>query len=114
MSERYGPRIAPGGYQAPSTNAAALQRGRPVKTGSWTIGTERISLAIVPLTGGRPELFEIEYKRDDPVRKWSCYTACVIRGANDARDAWARTAAALDAGRLPEVVITPPGIHLGP
>jgi hypothetical protein len=114
VSERYGSRFTDGGYQAPSTNAAALHRGRPLRSLSWTIGTERVELAIVPLEGGRPELFEIEYKRNDPVAKSSVYTPCLIRGLQDARTAFARTAAELDAGRLPEIVLTPPGAHLGP
>lgn len=114
MSERYGPQNTFGGYQAPSTNAASLQRGRPLRELSWTFGTELITLKLVPMEHGRPELFEIEYQRNDPVAKRSVYVPCMIRGADDAREAFARTAAELDAGRVPEIVLTPPGAHLGP
>lgn len=114
MSERHGSIWTPGGYQGPSTDSVALTRGRPLRSLDWTIGTERIELALVPLEGGRPELFEIEYKRNDPIARSSVYVPCVIRGTDYARRAFARTAAELDAGRIPEIVITAPGTPLGP
>lgn len=114
MSERYGPRTAPGGYQAPSTHAVALERGKPVRALKWKLGTEDIELALVPLLHGRPELFEIEYKRNNPVERRSVYVPCTIRGEDYARRAFARTAAELDAGRIPEAVLTAPGTPLGP
>lgn len=112
--ERYGPRIAPGGYQAPSTHAAALERGRPVRELAWTIGTARITLKLVPMLHGRPELFELELQSNDPVAKQSVYVPCMIRGEAFAREAFALTARELDAGRIPDAVVTAPGTPLGP
>lgn len=114
MRERYGSRFTDGGYQAPSTNSVALERGRPLRQLRWKIGTVDVDLALVPLLGGRPELFEIEYKTNDPVERTSVYNPCMIRGEELARRAFAMTAVELDAGRIPELVLTAPGTPLGP
>ena len=109
-----GSRFTDGGYQAPATNSAALERGQPLRSQAWTIGHEAITLKLVPLLHGRPELYEVEYQRNDPVAKWACYNPALIRGEALAREAWARTAAELDAGRIPDVVIMPADVPLGP
>jgi hypothetical protein len=114
VTERHGSRFTDGGYQAPATNSASIERGQPVRDQAWTIGDERITLKLVPLLHGRPELYEVEYQRNDPVRKWACYTPALIRGEAFAREAWAMTAAELDAGRIPDVVLMPEGVPLGP
>ena len=114
MSERYGPRTTDGGYQAPSTNAVQLRRGRPLRELTWTIGTTRVELALIPFEGGRPELFEVELKTNDVLAGRSVYIPCMIRGAEHARRAFAMTAVELDAGRIPDAVLVPPGTPLGP
>jgi hypothetical protein len=114
MSERFGPRIAPGGYQGPSTHAVALERGAPIQEKTWTIGTARITLKVVPMKHGRPELYELEYMLDDPAARMTIYTPCMVRGAELARIAFELTATELDAGRIPDVVLLAPGTPLGP
>lgn len=114
MSERYGSRFTDGGYQAPRTHAAALQRGQAVRSLEWRIGTARVTLKLVPMLNGRPELFELELLSDDPAAKQTVYTPCMIRGETFARQAFALTAGELDAGRIPDAVLTAPGTPLGP
>ena len=111
--KRYGPQTTDGGYQAPSTDAVRITRGKPIQEQAWTIGTHRVELKVVPLEGGRPELFELELHDNDPVAKRTVYTPCMVRGGELAREAFARTAARLDAGEIPDVVILPPGAPLG-
>jgi hypothetical protein len=113
MSERFGPREF-GGYQTPSVNAVGLTRGRPVRALRWQRGDLAIELALVPLEGGRPELFEVEYQWNDPIAKQNMYCPCILRGERWAREAFAGTAADIDAGGLPDQVLTAPGTPLGP
>jgi hypothetical protein len=117
MGERRGSLFTFGGYQTPSTNAAAITRGRPVRSLRWEPRAGLVvELALVPLQGGRPELFEVEYRWNDVGSdpKRSMYCPCIVRGDQHAREAFALTAAALDRGELPEAVLTAPGTPLGP
>lgn len=113
MSERYGPRIAPGGYQAPSTNAVTLRRGKPVQERTWTIGTTHVELQVIPFEGGRPELFEVMLRTNDRVLGHSEYIPCMLRGAELAKTAFAMTAGELDAGHLPDRIILPANAPIG-
>lgn len=111
---RYGSRFTDGGYQAPTTSAAALERGRPARELTWIIGTVRATLRLVPLLHGRPELWEVEYQTNDVAAARTVYNPCIIRGDEHARQAFALTAAELDVGRIPDNVIVPAGTPLGP
>lgn len=110
----HGSRFTDGGYQAPATNSVAIQRGRPARDLSWIIGTARVTLRLVPLVGGRPQLWEVEYQVNDRPAGRSVYCPCIVRGDEMARRAFAATAVELDGGRIPEQVLTAPGTPLGP
>lgn len=112
MSTR-GNRFAPGGYQAPATNSVQLTRGKPVRERRWTLGPVTAELKIVPLNGGRPELFELALLLNDVERKHSDYMPCMLRGLELAKQAFALTAGELDAGRLPDRILLPPGAPVG-
>jgi hypothetical protein len=109
----HGPRFTDGGYQAPRTDAAQLTRGRAIREQTWRIGARRVELKIVPLEGGRPELFELELQIDDLLRAHHTYIPCMVRGLELARQAFALTAQELDADRVPDHVHLPPGAPLG-
>jgi len=110
----YGPRFAPGGYQAPSTDAVALRRGAPLRSQAWTFGQDRtVQLALVPLEGGRPELYELALTVHERARAHTTYVPCMVRGQDTARAAWARTAERLDAGEIPDRVLLPADARLG-
>lgn len=110
----HGPRFTDGGYQAPRTDSAQLQRGRPLREQAWSIGTARVHLKLVPFEGGRPGLCELELQLNDPLAGRSVYVPCIIRGVEHARQAFALTAQHLDAGRIPDNVVVPDGCPLGP
>ena len=109
----HGSRITDGGYQAPRTDAAALKRGRAIKTARWVIGTVQVSLELVPFTGGRPDLYELALQTNDRVIGHSVYIPCMLRGRELAQRAFELTAQELDLGVIPGAVILPPGAPLG-
>jgi hypothetical protein len=107
------PRFTDGGYQAPSTASAQLERGQAIKADRWTIGSCTVTLEIVPFTGGRPELCELALMITDRLAGHTDYIPCMLRGHELARQAFALTALELDAGRLPDRIILPDGAPLG-
>lgn len=108
-----GSRFTDGDYQAPATAAAAITRGRPLRSHRWTIGRVQAELQLVPLEGGRPEFFEVALQTNDLLRGHSVYIPCMLRGEQLARDAYRLTATELDAGRLPDRILLPPDAPLG-
>lgn len=108
---RYGPRTVDG-YQFPATDAmpGPLQRRAPVLA-SGPIGAWRASCALVPLAGGRPNLFSVEAVWSGPDGAAGAIS-CLLQG-EPARAAYLRLVEHFRAGHgPPDAVPVEPGTPL--
>lgn len=95
---RHGPRYT-GGYQFPSTNAVTLTRGEPVRR-AGPFGPSRATIELVPLTGGRPDYFDVCIEHNDGRR--SGVFSCPTLGRDEAERLFRERAAQLEAGVHPD------------
>lgn len=109
MSNRNGTRGArfSAGYQMPRTDSIGVIRERPIAR-DGPLGPDHATCELVPLTGGRPNLFSVEavwVGRDGN----SGSISCVLQGEG-AREAYTRLVDHFKAGQPPpDAVPVPPG-----
>lgn len=98
-----------GGYQFPSTSAATLRRGEPLLHEDQLGGPWRAVVELVPMTGGRPDLFDVSMTWNHSGTRQTGAITCLVQGEGRAREAFRRTIAHLAArGAPPESIPVPP------
>jgi hypothetical protein len=108
----YGSRFS-AGYQFPRTDAIGVQRGEAISR-EGPIGPWRATVAIVPMLGGRPNIYSVEAVWAGREREGSSGAiSCLLEGHEPARDAYVRLLEHFKRGLAPpDAVPVPPGTPL--
>jgi hypothetical protein len=107
----YGSRFA-AGYQFPRTDSVGLTRGKPVREAGPLPGPWRATVAVVPMLGGRPNVFSVEAVWSHAETGDSGSISCLLQG-QAAEWSFRRLVELFQRGEPPpDAVPVPPGTSL--